>query len=69
MARSRSIRVTPNMQRCLKILEEAVRSLPPGDLKKRAKGAVGYMSRTFKGEPQPKKGRICPSGLPIIPPG
>lgn len=60
MAKSKSIRVTPNVQKCLEELKAAVKSLPSGDLKKRAEGALNYLSRTFKGEPQPLKGRMCP---------
>lgn len=66
MAKSKTIRVTPNVQRCLEELKAAVKSMPEGDLKKRAKGALNYLSRTFKGEPQPGKGMICPGGRPII---
>jgi hypothetical protein len=47
MAKSKTIRVTPNVQRCLEELKAAVKSLPAGDLKKRAEGALDYLSRTF----------------------
>jgi len=66
MAKSKTIRVTPNVQKCLKELKEAVKSLPAGDLKKNAEGALNYLSRTFKGEPQALKGRLCPHGKLII---
>lgn len=66
MAKSKTIRVTPNVQKCLKELKATVKSLPSGDLKKRAEGALNYLSRTFKGEPQPLKGRTCPHGKLII---
>ena len=66
MARSKTIRVTPNVQKCLKILREVTKSLPPGDLKKRADGAISYLSRTFKGEPQPRRGQACPPHKLII---
>lgn len=66
MARSKTIRVTPNVQKCLKIFQEATKSLPPGDLKTRAEGAGKYLSRTFKGEPQPRRGRLCPTDKLII---
>jgi len=66
MAKSKTIRVTPNVQKCLKELKEAVKFLPAGDLKKNAEGALNYLSRTFKGEPQPLKGRHCPAGKLII---
>lgn len=60
MAKSRTIRVTPNIQKCLEVLQEAVKSMPAGDMKERAEGALDYLSRTFKGEHQPMKGRNCP---------
>lgn len=66
MAKSKTIRVTPNVQKCLERLKAAVKTLPAGDLKKRAEGAVTYLSRTFKGERQPGAGRLCPGGSPII---
>ena len=66
MAKSKTIRVTPNVQKCLEELKEVVKTLPAGDLKKRAEGAVNYLSRTFKGEPQQLKGRACPAGTRII---
>jgi len=66
MAKSKTIRVTPNVQKCLEELKKAIKSLPPGDLKKRAEAALNYLSRTFKGEPQPRKGMICPVDKPII---
>ena len=59
MAKSQSIRVTPNVMACLKELKKAVKALPEGGLKKNAQGAVRYLDRTFKGEPQPLKGRAC----------
>ena len=62
MAKSKTIRVTPNVQKCLEELKAAVKSLPAGDLKKRAEGAVTYLSRTFKGERQPGGGISCPGG-------
>lgn len=66
MAKSRSISVTPNVQKCLEELKEVIKSLPAGDLKKRGEGALNYLSLTFKGEPQPLKGRNCPAGTRII---
>ena len=49
MARSKTIRVTTNVMDCLKELNEAVKSMPDGDLKKRAQKALNYLSKTFKG--------------------
>lgn len=66
MARSKNIRVTPNVDYCLKELKEAVKSMPEGDLKKRAQGALNYLSRTFKGESQPSQGRGCPGSRLIV---
>jgi len=66
MARSKKITVTPNVQESLKRLKKAVKSMPESDLKKDAEGAIRYLSRTFKGEPQPLKGRICPAGTLLI---
>lgn len=66
MAKSRTIRVTPNVQKCLEELRAAVKSMTAGDKKKRAEGALDYLSRTFKGEPQPMKGRNCPPDKQII---
>ena len=48
-------------------MDEAVRALPKGDLKKRAKAAVDYMSRTFEGKPQPMRGVMCPPDIFIVP--
>ncbi len=59
MARSKTIRVTPNMEKCLEILGKAVKSMPTSDLKKQSKAAVDYMSQTFEGKPQPNRGRKC----------
>jgi hypothetical protein len=61
-----SIQVTPNVQKCLEELTAAVTSLPAGDLKERAEGAIQYLSQTFKGQPQPQGGRGCPGGSGII---
>jgi hypothetical protein len=66
MAKSKTIRVTPNVQKCLEELSAAIKSLPAGEKKKRAEGAVSYLSSTFKGKPQPGKGRMCPGGRIFI---
>lgn len=66
MAKSKTIRVTPNVLKCLEELKTAVKSMPVSDLKKRAEGAIQYLDKTFKGKPQPKKGRLCPGGTLII---
>jgi hypothetical protein len=66
MARSKTIRVTPNVMKCLTELKAAVNALPDGDLKDNAKGAISYLSRTFQGKPQPGRGIICPGSTRII---
>jgi len=66
MTQSKTIRVTPNVQKCLEELKAAVHSMPSGDLKRRAQGALDYLSRTFKGEPQSLKGRACPASKLIV---
>jgi hypothetical protein len=66
MAKSKTIRVTPNVQKCLEELKTVVKSLPAGEKKKRAEGAISYLSTTFKGNPQPGKGRMCPGGRLFI---
>jgi len=66
MAKSKTIRVTPNVQKSLEELSAAVKSLPAGEKKTRAEGAVSYLSQTFKGKPQPGKGRTCPGGRVFI---
>jgi len=66
MPKSKTIRVTPNVMKCLKELKSAVRNLPSGDVKKRAKGALDYLSDTFEGKPQPGRGYKCPVRTLII---
>jgi len=66
MARSKRISVTPNVLECLRVLKRAVKAIPDPELKKDARGALTYLDRTFKGEPQPAKGRACPGGTRIV---
>ncbi len=66
MAKSKIIRVTPNVKKCLEELSAVVKSMAAGDKKKRAEAAITYLSQTFKGKPQPGKGRLCPSGRVFI---
>lgn len=66
MAESRTIRVTPNVRKALEELQAAVKELPAGELKKRGKSALDYLSKTFAGEPQPLQGRQCPKNTSII---
>jgi len=68
VARSKTIRVTvtANIWRCHRELKEAVKAVPPGDLKKRAGAALDYLGRTFKGDKQPLRGKECPVDRLII---
>ncbi len=66
MAKSKTIRVTPNVQKCLEELKAVVKSMPSGAKKERAEGIISYLSQTFKGKPQPGQGRGCPGGRPVI---
>ncbi len=66
MAKSKTVRVTPNVQKCLEELKAVVKSMPSGAKKERAEGVISYLSQTFKGKPQPRKGRGCPGGRLII---
>jgi len=66
MARSKTIRVTPNVKKCLTQLKAAVKSMPEGDLKDNANGAISYLSGTFQGKPQPGRGISCPGGKKVI---
>ena len=66
MAKSKAIRVTPNVLRCLDELRAAAKALPDGELKRRATAALEYLGRTFSGEPQPNNGISCPVDTAII---
>jgi len=66
MAKSRTIRVTPNLMRCLEELKRAVKEMPRGESKKRAQDVLDYLSRTFRGERQPLKGYACPPHQRVI---
>jgi len=59
MAKSRIARVTPNVLRCIEELKTALKKLPPGESRTKAKGALDYLERTFAGEPQPNRGLAC----------
>ncbi len=67
MAKSKIIRVTPNVKKCLSQLKAAVKEMPEGKLKENAKGAISYLSRTFEGKPQPGRGVMCPGVTKLIP--
>jgi hypothetical protein len=66
MGESKTIRVTPNMKKCLAVLTKAVAALPTGGLKDKAKDALSYMAKTFQGRPQPLAGRGCPVDTGVI---
>jgi predicted ATP-grasp superfamily ATP-dependent carboligase len=66
VAKSKTIRVTADVQKCINVLKEAVKAVPLGDLKKRAEAALGYLEKTFKGEKQPFRGSKCPVDKLII---
>jgi hypothetical protein len=66
MAKSKVIRVTPNVLKCAAALKEAVKSLPGGERKARATKALNYLVRTFSGKPQPNKGVSCPADKAIV---
>lgn len=63
------IDVTPNIKRCLEVLREAVETLPEGDQKTLAEGALEYLESAARGEPQPNDGISCPVEKVIIPTG
>jgi len=66
---SEKIDVTPNVERCLEVLREAIKALPEGDLKTQAEGALEYLESAARGEPQPNDGVYCPIDKMIIPTG
>jgi hypothetical protein len=66
MAKSKTIRVTPNVLKCARVLREAIKALPAGDNKKWAQNALDYLDLTFSGEPQPNRGVSCPVNKLII---
>jgi len=66
MGKSKSIRVTANVKKCLEILKNAQKEMKEGELKEEAKAAVKYLEKTFKGEKQPLRGAVCPKHTPII---
>lgn len=66
MARSKTIRATPNVLKCAVVLREAVSKLPAGETRTRAMLALDYLDRTFSGKPQPKQGVACPVDKGII---
>ncbi|MBN2246688.1 MAG: hypothetical protein JW755_12675 [Candidatus Aminicenantes bacterium] len=66
MGKSKSIRVTANVKKCLEILKEAQKEMREGKLKEETKAAIKYLDKTFKGTKQPLRGMVCPKDTPII---
>lgn len=66
MAKSRVVRVTPNLLRCIKDLKAAVKNIPAGKSQAEAKAALDYLVRTFAGERQPAQGKACEPPRTII---
>lgn len=66
MAKSKTIRATPNVLKCAVVLREALIKLPSGETRTRALLALDYLDRTFAGEPQPNKGIFCPVTKAIV---
>ena len=66
MAESKTIRVTPNLKKCLAVLRKAVAGLPDGELRRKAQEALSYLAKSFEGKPQPLRGRGCPVDTGII---
>jgi hypothetical protein len=66
MAESKTIRVTPNLKKCLEVLKKAVASMPAGALRRKAQEALSYLAKSFAGKPQPLRGRGCPVDTSVI---
>jgi hypothetical protein len=66
MAESKTIRVTPNVKKCLEVLKKAVASMPAGLRREQAQDALSYLAKTFAGKRQPRGGSGCPVDTGII---
>ena len=66
MAKSKTIRATPNVLKCAKVLREALKTLPVGEAKARAARPLNYLDRTSSGEPQPNRGIFSPVDKAIV---
>jgi len=60
MAKSKTIRVTPNVLKCLEELKSSVKSMPASDLKKRAEGAIRYLRHSRANHNREKDGCVPP---------
>ncbi|MFW6131415.1 MAG: hypothetical protein ACOC5F_02335 [Candidatus Aminicenantaceae bacterium] len=65
MASGKTIEVTPNIEKCMEVLKDAIESLPQ-EKKEAAKRAIQYLDDTFQGKAQPMGGRGCLQGTLYI---
>jgi hypothetical protein len=61
------ITVTQNVSYSLEILEKAVKGLPEGETKEKAKGAINYLLKAAAGEKQPNRGQECIKPIRVWP--
>ncbi len=66
MTKYRTVRVTPNLELCLRELRMALKALPPGEPRTRGRRALAYLERTFAGVRQPRKGGPCNIDIPMV---
>ena len=59
MTKYRTVRVTTNLELCLRELRVALKALPAGEPKTRGRRALAYLERTFAGRRQPRTGGPC----------
>ncbi len=59
MTKYRTVRVTSNLQVCLRELRAALKTMPAGEPKTRGRRALAYLERTFAGQRQPREGGPC----------
>ena len=56
----KTIKVTPNVEHCLKIFEDAIGSAPEGEKKDEAISALDYLRKAAEGEEKELVGWDCP---------
>jgi hypothetical protein len=67
MSKSRTIRVTVELRQSLADLKKAIRELPEGEAKKKARTALKTLSKALEGEaPALKKASSCFAGAPVL---
>jgi|WetSurMetagenome_2_1015567.scaffolds.fasta_scaffold1880573_1 hypothetical protein len=67
MPKTKSLKVTLELLESLSDLKKAMRDLPDGEAKKKARAALKKLSLALEGEaPLPKKGSSCPAGYPLV---